>query len=72
MAKGEQKVANPISQAIEFFRDSTRELKKVHYPTKDETIQMTLRVFLMIIIFAVFLGFTDFAAGSIMRALIKL
>ena len=54
--------ANPVR----FFQESWAELKKVHPPTKDETIQATVVVFIMMVIFAVLLGVFDIFAGNVM------
>lgn len=55
---------------IAFFRESWAELKKVHSPTRQETMSMTWRVFVMVGIFAVFLGITDWAVGSLMKLIL--
>lgn len=44
---------------IGFFRDSWREVKKVVWPTRKETVQMTAYVFGFVVIMAVFLWLTD-------------
>lgn len=61
---------NPISSAAQFCRESWAELKKVHTPTRQETIQATMVVFVMVVIVAVFLGLTDFVVGRIMQAIL--
>lgn len=55
-----------------FFKESWSELKKVQTPTKDETIKSTLGVFLMLLVFGVFLGVTDYVVGSFVRYLLGL
>jgi preprotein translocase subunit SecE len=44
---------------IGFCRDSYREVKKVVWPTRKETIQMTAYVFGFVVIMALFLWLTD-------------
>ena len=44
---------------IAFARDAWREVKKVVWPTRKETIQMTAYVFGFAVIMALFLWFTD-------------
>ena len=44
---------------IAFARDSWREVKKVVWPTRKETIQMTVYVFGFAVIMALFLWLTD-------------
>lgn len=42
-----------------FARDAWREVKKVVWPTRKETMQMTLYVFAFVVVMALFLWFTD-------------
>ena len=44
---------------VSFFRDSWREVKKVVWPTRKETIQMTAYVFGFVVVMAIFLWLTD-------------
>jgi preprotein translocase subunit SecE len=44
---------------VGFARDAWREVKKVVWPTRKETTQMTLYVFGFVVIMALFLWFTD-------------
>jgi len=44
---------------VEFFRNSRAELRKVIWPTRDETMQTTLVVAVMVIILALFLWGVD-------------
>ena len=53
--------------SISFIGDSYQELKKVHPPTKDETIRMTIVVLVALALFATFLGLADFVVGKIME-----
>ena len=46
-----------------FSRESLSELKKVVWPTRAETSQMTLVVFVFVLIVALFLWFVDFILG---------
>ena len=46
-------------QFLAFGRDSTREVKKVVWPTRKETIQMTAYVFAFVVVMALFLWMTD-------------
>ena len=46
-------------QLIGFARDSWREMKKVVWPTRKETLQMTGYVFAIVVLMALFLWFTD-------------
>jgi preprotein translocase SecE subunit len=64
-----EKAANPnfIMQGVNFLRDSVEEVKKVHAPTREETVRTTLGVLLMVLVFAVFLGATDWLVGYVMQ-----
>lgn len=44
---------------IEFFRESRNELRKVIWPTREETMQTTLVVAVMVIVLALFLWGVD-------------
>jgi preprotein translocase subunit SecE len=52
-------VSESGKQLIAFGRDSWREVGKVVWPTRKETTQMTLYVFLFVITMALFLWLTD-------------
>lgn len=44
---------------VEFFRDSRNELRKVVWPTREETVQTTLVVAVMVVVLALFLWAVD-------------
>ena len=46
-------------QFLAFGRDSVREVKKVVWPTRKETVQMTAYVFGFVVVMALFLWMTD-------------
>ena len=46
-------------QFVAFSKDAWREVKKVVWPTRKETLQMTAYVFAFVVIMALFLWFTD-------------
>ncbi|WP_087743302.1 MULTISPECIES: preprotein translocase subunit SecE [unclassified Acidovorax] len=46
-------------QLVAFAHDAWREVKKVVWPTRKETLQMTAYVFAFVVIMALFLWFTD-------------
>ena len=46
-------------QFVAFARDAWREVKKVVWPTRKETLQITAYVFAFVVIMALFLWFTD-------------
>ncbi len=52
-------VSEPGRQFVAFARDATREVKKVVWPTRKETLQMTAYVAVFVVIMAIFLWLTD-------------
>ncbi|GEM_PF-2444463 len=62
--------ANPISRSVAFFQESVEEVKKVHFPTRQETIQASMVVLAMIVVFSIFLGLVDYVIGNVMRAVL--
>ena len=59
-----------IAGAIAFSRESVEELKKVHAPTRQETLRITLVVIILLAFFAVFLGLADFLVGKLMQTIL--
>jgi preprotein translocase subunit SecE len=51
--------SEPGKQVVAFGRDAWREVKKVVWPTRKETIQMTAYVFAFVVVMALFLWLTD-------------
>lgn len=52
-------VSEPGRELIGFGRDSVKEVKKVVWPTRRETLQMTAYVFGFVVVMALFLWVTD-------------
>ncbi|WOI45327.1 preprotein translocase subunit SecE [Acidovorax sp. BLS4] len=52
-------VSEPGRQFVGFAQDAWREVRKVVWPTRKETLQMTAYVFAFVVIMALFLWFTD-------------
>ena len=52
-------ISEPGRQFVAFARDAWREVKKVVWPTRKETLQMTAYVFAFVVIMALFLWLTD-------------
>jgi preprotein translocase subunit SecE len=52
-------ISEPGKQLLAFARDAVREVKKVVWPTRKESVQMTLYVFGFVVIMALFLWLTD-------------
>ena len=51
--------SEPGKQFVAFGRDSWREVKKVVWPSRKETMQMTAYVFGFVVVMALFLWLTD-------------
>jgi preprotein translocase subunit SecE len=47
------------AQSIAFFNDSIAEAKRVVWPTRKETVQTTIAVFVLVVIMAAFLALVD-------------
>jgi preprotein translocase SecE subunit len=65
MANAKKK--NVVAQGVDFYRESVEELKKVHPPTKQETVQGTIGVLIMVFMFGLFLGLADLLVGKLMQ-----
>jgi preprotein translocase subunit SecE len=52
-------ISEPGKQFVAFARDAWREVKKVVWPTRKETLQMTAYVFAFVVVMALFLWLTD-------------
>ncbi len=61
-----------VTRGTDFCRESWAELKRVHTPTKPETIAATSGVLMMVVFFSILLGIFDLIIGSLMRAFLAL
>ena len=60
----------PIGQdSIGFVRDSIRETKLVVWPTRQETIQTTVAVFLLVLVMGIFLMLVDVGFSKLVQLL---
>lgn len=64
-AKSEEGVSSSFNP-LQFGRDAWGELRKVHHPTRQETLAATIGVFLMVVFFSVLLGIVDYVVGHLM------
>lgn len=61
MAKAEKKAVRKQPNAIQrYFRETIGELRKVSWPTRQEAINLTIIVLIVIIGMSAFLGILDF------------
>jgi preprotein translocase subunit SecE len=51
---------NPVTRSREFLEDAWAELKKVNWPTRDETRAATIAVIVGVAVIALYLGAVDF------------
>ena len=61
---------NVLAAGKDFFGESVDELKKVHTPSKQEVIQGTIGVVVMVLVFGLFLGLADLSVGKLMQWLL--
>ena len=62
-----------MHQAVtNYFKDSFAELRKVTWPTKEQTARLTIITLVFCLLIAVFLGAVDFGFNAGFRALIDL
>lgn len=54
----------------QFLREAYSEMKKVSWPTREQTIQYTTLVIAISISVAVFLGVLDYMFGSVIKSVI--
>lgn len=57
-------------EAVGFFSDAITEAKKVVWPSRKETIQMTTVVFIFVVIAAIFLALVDIGFSYIINILL--
>lgn len=76
MAKNSQVMTSSRRQALtpnglrHWWRETRSELRKVTWPTPEQTRNLTLVVIAVCVLMAAFLGFVDSILGTIVRAII--
>jgi len=53
-----------------FFREVRQETSKVTWPTRKETIQTTIMVFIMVVLIAIFFLIVDWVLGSLVQTIL--
>jgi preprotein translocase subunit SecE len=56
---------NPVSRSREFLDECWAELKKVHWPSREETRAATIAVIVGVGVVALYLGLVDFVVSLI-------
>ena len=59
-----EKKNNPIAL---FYRETMGELRKVSWPTRDEAMNLTMIVIVVLVGMAVFLGFIDLVGETLLQ-----
>ena len=57
----------PENRFVQFYRETTAELRKVVWPTRDEAMRLTGIVLAVVVAIAIFLGAIDAALTQLMR-----
>lgn len=60
-----------MQQLTNYFQEVSAELKKVSWPTREQTINMTLLVLVVSAVVAVYIGGLDFVFQRVVTALIS-
>lgn len=61
---------SPVAALSDYLKDSKTELKKVSFPTRQETIQATLAAVSIVLVVAVFLGLADLLFNKVMESIL--
>jgi preprotein translocase subunit SecE len=62
---------NVFTRAVQFLREVKIELKKVTWPSRNQTLGSTLVVIVLVIIISLFLGIVDMGLSSVIRAVFR-
>lgn len=60
-----------VDKAKAYFQEAKVELKKVSWPTKPQTLNLTWVVIVMVIISAVFFGVVDFVLSGLVKLVLR-
>jgi preprotein translocase subunit SecE len=71
LGAGMEKVQDALQQAIEFFKESWQELKKVHWPSRKETYAATAVVIILVLIMVGYLALIDYALTRLIEAVVS-
>jgi len=65
------KIAIKLNKGLQFLREVSLELKKVTWPTRKQTVGLTVVVIVLVLIIALFLGIIDIGLSSLIRLVLK-
>lgn len=60
----------PENRFVQFYRETTAELRKVVWPTRDEAVRLTGIVIAVVIAMSIFLGAIDYALTQILKLIL--
>lgn len=60
----------PENRFVQFYRETTAELRKVVWPTRDEAIRLTGIVVAVVVAMSIFLGAIDYILTQILRLIL--
>lgn len=60
-----------IEKLTKYFNDTTQELKKVAWPSRDELIGSTIVVVVMSVLVSIFIGVVDQVLNGLVNLLVK-
>ncbi len=70
-AKEAPATVGKVQQLREFFEQSWREMHKVTWPTRKETIATSIAVLVMVVFMSIFLGIVDFSLAKAIEAILS-
>ncbi|MBW2219338.1 MAG: preprotein translocase subunit SecE [Deltaproteobacteria bacterium] len=70
MSKSTGKWQGHVENTLQFFREVKIELKKVTWPSRNQTIGSTVVVIMLVIIISLFLGLVDISLSNLVRVVL--
>lgn len=64
-------IGGKVGQAKEFYEESLAEMKKVVWPTKQETTATSIAVLVVVVIMSLFLGAVDMLLSRVVQAVLS-
>jgi len=66
-----QGVGGIVGRSRQFLADVYGELRKSSWPTRGELVESTLVVIVSVVLFAAYVGASDFVLGNVIRLLMR-
>jgi len=60
-----------MQRLLQYFREVVQELKKVSWPTKEQTYNMTLLVVIVTVVAALYIGGLDYVFARLMSIVLR-